>query len=157
MNSNQILTMETCDPALPEALVLLDELSDSLAAITGDSGRASFDANDVRGPASLFVIARNAAGLAVACGAFRPMEAGIAEVKRMYARPQTKGAGLAVLRHLETAAADLGYQKLRLETRLVNQRAVAFYEKHGYRRIDNFGKYVGNAAAVCFEKSLPAR
>jgi GNAT superfamily N-acetyltransferase len=155
LDDNQIFTIVISDPALPEALVLLDELSASLAAITGDSGRASFDANDVRGPASLFIIARNADGIAVACGAFRPLETGIAEIKRMYARPQTKGAGLAVLRHLEAVASDLGYQKLRLETRLVNQRAVAFYEKHGYFRIENFGKYVGNAAAVCFEKSLP--
>ena len=140
------------DPALPEAAVLLDELSASLAAITGDSGRSSFDMQDVRVPGALFLLARNADGKAVGCGAFRPMGEGVAEVKRMYA--QVAGVGLAVLTHLEAAAKEYGYLRLRLETRLVNQRAVAFYEKHGYDRIPNFGKYVGKAEAVCFEKQL---
>ncbi|MES2041550.1 MAG: GNAT family N-acetyltransferase [Pseudomonadota bacterium] len=140
------------DPALPEAAVLLDELSARLAAITGDSGRSSFDMQDVRVPGALFVLARNADGKAVGCGAFRPMGEGMAEVKRMYA--QVAGVGLAVLTHLESAAKEYGYLRLRLETRLVNQRAVAFYEKHGYHRIPNFGKYVGKAEAVCFEKQL---
>ncbi|MBI3731640.1 MAG: GNAT family N-acetyltransferase [Burkholderiales bacterium] len=140
------------DPALPEAAVLLDELSARLADITGSSGRSSFDAEDVRVPGALFVLARNADGKAVGCGAFRPMCEGVAEVKRMYAR--VAGVGLAVLEHLEDVAKEYGYHKLRLETRLVNQRAVAFYEKHGYCRIPNFGKYVGKAEAVCFEKQL---
>jgi len=142
------------DPGLPEAEVLLNELSDRLAAITGSSGRSSFDADDVRVPGALFVLARNAEGKAVGCGAFRPMdqEAGVAEVKRMYA--QVAGAGFAILTHLEATAREYGYLSLRLETRLINQRAVVFYEKHGYYRIPNFGKYVGKAEAVCFEKLL---
>ena len=48
----------------------------------------------------------------------------------------------------------MGYHALWLETRLVNERAVRFYESRGYKRIPNFGKYVGNTAAVCFEKRL---
>lgn len=147
-----VLHIAAVDPALPEAAVLLDELSASLAIITGDSGRSSFDMQDVRVPGALFVLARDADGKAVGCGAFRPMGEGVAEVKRMYA--QVAGVGHAVLAHLEGAAKEYGYHKLRLETRLVNQRAVAFYEKHGYYRIPNFGKYVGKAEAVCFEKEL---
>ncbi|MFZ6734907.1 GNAT family N-acetyltransferase [Undibacterium sp. Ji42W] len=142
----------TVDPALPEAAVLLDELSASLAAITGDSGRSSFDMQDVRVPGALFVLARNEDGKAVGCGAFRPISEGVAEVKRMYA--QAAGVGLAVLSHLEAAAKEFGYLSLRLETRLINQRAVTFYEKHGYVRIPNFGKYAGRTEAVCFEKIL---
>lgn len=140
------------DPALPEATALLDELSACLADITGSSGRSSFDLEDVRLPGALFVLARNAAGEAVGCGAFRPMGEGTAEVKRMYA--QFAGAGFAILTHLEAAAREFGYHRLRLETRLVNQRAVAFYEKHGYARIPNFGEYAGRTEAVCFEKII---
>ncbi|MFZ6721540.1 GNAT family N-acetyltransferase [Undibacterium sp. Ji49W] len=149
-----LLHIEAVDPALPEAEALLEELSASLAVITGSSGRASFDVQDVRVPGALFVMARDASGVAQACGAIRPMEDGVAEVKRMYARTNTLGLGSAVLAHLETAARQYGYRHLRLETRLVNQRAVAFYEKHGYCRIPNFGKYVGKPEAVCFEKTL---
>ena len=149
------IEIAVCDPASPEAAVLLEELSASLASITGDSGRSSFDAQDVRVTGALFVLASDERGQALGCGAFRPLSEGVAEVKRMYARAHT-GAGAAVLAYLEAAARDYGYHHLRLETRLVNQRAVAFYEKHGYCRIDNFGKYIGNPAAVCFEKNLKA-
>ncbi|UFZ05312.1 GNAT family N-acetyltransferase [Bradyrhizobium ontarionense] len=130
------------------------ELSATLARITGDSGRSSFDPDDVRGPQACFVVASDACGQAVGCGALRPLDADIAELKRMYARPGTRGVGAAILSHLEIAAAGFGYRALRLETRLVNQRAVRFYERHGYRRIPNFGKYVGRPEAVCFEKRL---
>jgi len=72
----------------------------------------------------------------------------------MYSRPGTTGVGTAILSFLETEARHLGYRALRLETRLVNQRAVIFYERKGYQRIQNYGKYAGNPKAVCFEKLL---
>ena len=74
----------------------------------------------------------------------------------MYAAPGTSGVGSAVLAHLESEAAKLGYSEVWLETRAVNSRAVAFYEQRGYSRISNFGKYVGRAEAVCFAKRLSA-
>ncbi len=73
------------DPCATDSVTLLEELSAALAAITGDSGKASFDPDDVRVPGAAFVLARSADGLAIGCGAIRPLAAGIAEVKRMYA------------------------------------------------------------------------
>ncbi|AKU25165.1 GNAT family N-acetyltransferase [Massilia sp. MB5] len=142
------------DPSSDEARLLLEELSVALAGITGDSGAASFSVDDVRGAGGRFVVARDAQGRALGCGAIRPLQDGVAELKRMYARPGTRGVGSAVLAHLEQAAADLGYRALWLETRLVNSRAVGFYAARGYLRIPNFGKYVGNSAAVCMAKRL---
>jgi ribosomal protein S18 acetylase RimI-like enzyme len=135
----------------------MDELSSILTAVTGASGTASFDPNDVKVPNALFVVARNESGQAVGCGAFRPLQEGVAEIKRMYARPGNVGVGTAVLAHLETEAARMGFQALWLETRLVNERAVAFYQSRGYTHIPHFGKYVGNETAVCFEKRLTGR
>jgi len=142
------------DPTAPESVLLMAELSTALEAITGDSGKASFDVEDVRGPMACFVVARNDDGTALGCGAFRPIEPGVAEIKRMYARHGTSGVGSAVLRFLEDQALALGYQALWLETRLVNRRAMDFYEARGYTRIANYGKYIGNPLAVCFEKQL---
>ncbi|SHM39757.1 Acetyltransferase (GNAT) family protein [Duganella sacchari] len=142
------------DPTAPESVLLMAELSTALEAITGDSGKASFDVEDVRGPMACFVVARNDDGTALGCGAFRPIEPGVAEIKRMYARHGTSGVGSAVLRFLEDEALALGYQALWLETRLVNRRAMDFYEARGYTRIANYGKYIGNPLAVCFEKQL---
>lgn len=142
------------DPAATDSVRLMAELSGVLEAITGDSGKASFDPADVVGPAACFVVARDAGGRAVGCGAFRPLQPGVAEIKRMYARHGTSGVGSAVLRFLEGEAAALGYQAVWLETRLVNRRAVDFYQRRGYARIANYGKYIGNPLAVCFEKLL---
>ena len=146
--------VQAADPGSPDALLLMAELSAVLAAITGDSGQSSFDAEDVRGPLACFAVARSVQGGALGCGAFRPLEQGIAEVKRMYARPGHGGVGAAVLTFLEQQAAALGYQALRLSTRRVNTRAVAFYEARGYSIVPNFGRYAAKPESVCFEKQL---
>jgi GNAT superfamily N-acetyltransferase len=145
------------DPETLDASKLIDLLSDTLSSITGDSGRSSFDPNDVRGPRSLFVVARNAAGQPVGCGALRPLDKHVAEIKRMFAVPGTRGVGSALLEMLEREAVRLGYAETWLETRLVNHRAVGFYESRGYKRIPNFGKYIGRDDAVCFAKKLPTK
>lgn len=148
------------DPGEPDAVALLAELDSALQAITGDSGRTSFSADDVRSAGGRFALARDALGQALGCGALRPLAAeegvaeGAAEIKRMYARPGSKGVGSALLAWLEAEAARIGYTVLRLETRVVNTRAVQFYLAHGYRRIENFGRYAGNPAAACFEKLI---
>ena len=95
------------DPAGADALALVAELSATLAALTGATGQASFDAADVLG-------------------------------------------------FLEREAAAWGYAALRLSTRRVNARAVAFYERHGYVPIDGYGRYAGSAVSVCFEKRIGA-
>ena len=144
------------DPSGADALALVAELSAALTAITGASGQASFDVADVTGPRACFAIARDAHGRALGCGALRPLEVDVAEIKRMFARPGMRGVGAAVLRFLEAEAARCGYVALRLSTRRVNERAVAFYERHGYRRIPGYGRYAGSQVSACFEKVLTA-
>lgn len=160
-----MLTIAAHDPESPEAAVLIDALSRTLARLTGDPGTSSFDPADVRGPRAEFAVARDASGAAVGCGAIRPLdteatrgeEAGpVAELKRMYARPGTSGVGRAVLAHLEARALALGYRQLWLSTRRVNSQAVGFYEHHGYRPVAPFGKYVGRRESVCLGKVLAA-
>ena len=140
-------------PDDPAAVRLLDALSETLETITGSSGRVSFDPADMAGESALFALAI-LDGEAAGCGAFRPLQPGVAEIKRMYAAPGTQGVGAALLAFLESEAARMGYREAWLETRAVNTRAVRFYERHGYARIENFGKYRGRSEAVCFAKPL---
>jgi GNAT superfamily N-acetyltransferase len=142
------------DPASAEAHALLESLSLTLQQITGSDGKASFDIRDVQVDGACFAIARSAEGQAVGCGAIRPLEPGVAELKRMFAVPGSRGVGAALLDFLERQAAAFGYREVWLETREVNERAVAFYERHGYRTIPNFGRYVGRPEAVCLGKHL---
>ena len=141
------------DPDSPDARLLLGELDAALAAICGDSGTASFDPADVRGPSAVLLIARDAQGNALGCGALRPLAPGVAELKRMYARPGS-AAGLVLLRSLEAQARAFGYRAIWLSTRRVNLKALAFYARNGYEPVENYGRYVGRGESICFGKNL---
>ncbi|HYR10886.1 MAG TPA: GNAT family N-acetyltransferase [Longimicrobium sp.] len=142
------------DPRSPAAAAMMDELTRILTRITGEGGAGSFDVADVCAPGGVFVVARAPRGEPLGCGAIRPLSEGVAEVKRMYARPGTRGVGSAVLAFLEARARSLGYHALWLETRRVNTAAVAFYTRRGYQPIDNYGRYDGRAECVCLGKVL---
>ncbi|MBD8657421.1 GNAT family N-acetyltransferase [Oxalobacteraceae sp. CFBP 13730] len=142
------------DPDHADARRLVAQLDAALAAITGESGAASFDPQDCRGAGACFVLAYEVDGSAVGCGAVRALGGDIGELKRMYARPGS-GAGAHVLAALERHAAACGYRQLWLSTRRVNARAVAFYERHGYVPVAPYGRYVGRAASVCLGRCLP--
>lgn len=141
-------------PTDHDAILLIEELSKTLETITGDSGKNSFDPKDVCVPRSLFVIAYDENGEPLGCGAIRPIDKNIAEVKRMFAKTKTKGVGTKILLYLESEALKLGYSTLWLETRVINKAAVSFYKKRGYIQISNYGKYIDNPNAICFEKKL---
>jgi GNAT superfamily N-acetyltransferase len=149
-----MLRIRAEDPATPDAAALIEELSAALMAITGDSGKSSFDAGDARMAGACFAVARDEAGQAVGCGALRPLADGIVELKRMYARPGNRGAGSALLAFLEAQATALGYRAIWLSTRAVNARAVRFYSARGYVAIPNYGKYAGRTDSVCLAKPL---
>lgn len=151
---NEYITIYEEDPYSTDAKQLMDELSDILEDITGSSGRGSFDPVDVCGSRAVFIIARNINGNAVGCGALRMIDDYTAEVKRMYAKESGQGIGSKMLSYLERKALEMGYTTLKLETRLMNERAVAFYESMGYYRISNYGNYINRPEAVCFEKIL---
>ena len=92
----------------------------------------------------------------VSCGAIREYSPTITEVKRMYTLPENRGKGIAteVLNELEKWAGELSYQKCILETGWRQPDAVRLYEKNGYKRISNYGKYAGIENSVCFEKEI---
>lgn len=141
------------DPDSADARRLIAELDAALAALTGDSGAASFDPHDFRGPGAAFVIAYDERGEALGCGALRALEGDVGELKRMYARPGS-GAGAHLLAALERRAAASGYRQLWLSTRRVNARAVGFYERHGYLEVPPYGRYAGRAASICLGRRL---
>lgn len=149
MSTVTITLTQATDPA---CLQLQDALSDYLQQLTGSSGRASFDAAAL-GERGFFLLAQENA-VAVGCVAVRELSAGIGEIKRMFVRPGTRGVGAQLLCALEQHARERGFQTLWLETRKINQRAVDFYQRNGFRIRENYGNYSGRPEAVCFEKTL---
>ncbi|ENY5366575.1 GNAT family N-acetyltransferase [Raoultella ornithinolytica] len=149
-----MITVEKSDPFSSESHRLIEMLSAELAAITGDNGKSNFTVEAMYEDKALWALAKNAHGDAIGCGAIRPLTPNIAELKRMFSDRSVPGVGRALLAFLETSAKEMGYSELRLGTRHINQRAVNFYEKYGYIRIENYGPYIGRTEAVCFSKEL---
>ncbi len=79
-----------------------------------------------------------------------------AELKRLFVDDEARGRGLAgaLLRAVEDRAREQGCALARLETGPKSVAAIALYEKHGYRRIPNFGQYEGDPHSYCMEKAL---
>ena len=95
-------------------------------------------------------------GNPVCCGAFKALEPTVAEIKRMYTRPETRGRGLAkqVIKTLEAWALSQGIRQLILETGVNQHAAIALYTQCGYKRISNYGPYTGVDGSLCFGKVL---
>ena len=155
LNEPQLeITPET--PTSPDAAKLIAELTKELAGQYdhAQDGTGNFRPEEVT-PRSVFLVGR-LGRVAVACGAIRPLEGDVAEVKRMFVRQEHRGQGFSkqMLLALEDAAISLGYSSLRLETGDRQQAAIGLYEKAGFYRCELFGIYIGNEHSVCFEKYL---
>lgn len=146
------VTITQADPFSSESQALVEKLSAELAVITGDNGKSHFNAEEITRERSLWLLARDDAGNAVGCAALRPLSTNVAEVKRMYSDRSVPGVGAALLAYLESRAKSMGYSEIRLSTRVVNQRAVAFYRRYDYQEIENYGPYIGRVESVCLRK-----
>jgi putative acetyltransferase len=81
---------------------------------------------------------------------------GTAELKRMFVPPAARGAGVAagLIAALEDFARRSRIHLIQLETGPLQDAAIRLYERSGYQRIPNFGKYAGDPHSVCYEKEL---
>ena len=91
----------------------------------------------------------------VACVAVRPIDDKIAELKRMYVKPnfQRNGIGEELLRLSLSFAKNAGYEKARLDTLNTMLPAMSLYEKNGFKEIPAY-YYNPEPTAVYFEKTL---
>lgn len=142
----------TKSPNDQDSILLMEELSNVLEKIYGNSGKHSFHMDQMSKDTSVFAVAYTKDMQPVGCGAILPYDTKIAEVKRVYAKE--KGVGSHILQYLEEEAKKMKYTSLYVETRKINQGAVAFYLKHGYQTMKNYGPYKGRADAICFQKNI---
>jgi putative acetyltransferase len=139
-------------PGVTELLTLSDEFH---AELYPPESCYLLDASELKAPGVTVVVARDDE-TAVGMGALVERGDGTAEIKRMFVRPEARNSGTAsdILRSLEAIAHTNGVGRIELETGPKQPAALAFYAKHGYARIPNFGPYVGDEFSVCFSKAL---
>lgn len=97
-------------------------------------------------------------GVAAGCGALRGRGEGIGELKRMFVSPEFRGRGLSrlVLVELERRAVALGWERLILETGVLQPEAIGLYLSAGYTPMPNYPPYDVEADSRCFTTVLPA-
>lgn len=149
------LAIDEADPATPEAADLIAALDRDLGARYPGLPIHGIDAASFREGGGVFLVGR-VAGIAVACGALRPLEDGAVEVKRMYVRDSYRGRGLgrAMLAALEEIAARRRYVIIRLETAEKQPEAIALYQSAGYEPIPCYGAHEADPRSRCFEKRI---
>jgi ribosomal protein S18 acetylase RimI-like enzyme len=149
----QSISIKIVNPNNEKVLAITEELSENLYLRFGSDGKNSFQDWENENSKFVFVVAEINSEI-VGCGAIRPIDQNIGEVKRMYAKYPGKKIGQTILGFLENEAVNLGYANLVLETRVKNESAVHFYQKQGYKVIPNYGKYTDRPEAICLGKSL---
>jgi putative acetyltransferase len=117
------------------------------------------DATQLEAPGTRVYVARDVDGTAVGVAAIVEGDGvgpGRGELMRMYVDARARGAGIAsaLIERIETDAAERGLREIVLEAGRLQHPALALYAKHGYHRVERFGRYVGEPSSVCMAKSL---
>lgn len=146
-----LLRTDTDHPAVPGLVAMLDAY---LSGVNGDRDSFFRPLNKLDAIRNVVVVEED--GQALACGAFREIEPGVVEIKRMFVRPEARGRGIAteVLNELERWAVEMGFSTAVLETSWSMEDAVGLYRRNGYAVIPNYGMYVGVETSVCMRKEL---
>ena len=77
------------------------------------------------------------------CVALKRLEPGIAEIKRLYVRPQARGQGVAkaLVAAMIERARTLGYTQINLDTLPQMETAIALYRSFGFVDIPPYGSH----------------
>jgi GNAT superfamily N-acetyltransferase len=131
-----------CDPKDPPATELLAAMRAELIGAYDNASRLDNPPllpAELRAPDGGYYVGYEGPE-AVAGGGLRRLGDGVAEIKRMYVRPEARSRGVAaaLLRTLEEAARALGYASARLDTGPKQVTAQRLYRAAGYAEIDPY-------------------
>jgi GNAT superfamily N-acetyltransferase len=133
------LRFSLCDPEDPPASELLAAMRTELIGAYDNASRLDNPPllpSELRGPDGAYYVGYEGPE-AVAGGGLRCLGDGVAEIKRMYVRPdaRSRGVAAALLHTLEEAARALGYTRTRLDTGPKQVTAQRLYHGAGYAEI----------------------
>lgn len=126
-----------------------------MATRYGGGGPALLEAEEYVAPQGCFVVAI-VDGAAMACGGFRHLSTGVAEIKRMYVDPtvRRRGVGALILAFLEEGARASGYREAWLESGSEQPDAISLYVAAGYEPRAPYGEFKDDPRSRSFSRIL---
>ncbi len=142
------------DSSDTDFMKLVSELDEYLAVKDGDEHEFYDQFNKLDSIKHVVVLYKEKEP--VACGAIKEYKEDVAEIKRMFVKPEERNKGYAskVLRILELWALELGYQKCILETGTRQFEAIGLYKRNNYKETRKYPPYEKMEDSHCFEKIL---
>jgi GNAT superfamily N-acetyltransferase len=124
-------------------------------AVRYGGGPGPVHADGFEPPGGCFVVVV-LGGRPVGCGGFRAHRSGIAEMKRMYVDPLSRGRGIGrrMLAFLEERARSASYTDMWLETGSAQPEAIALYRSAGYEPMVPYGEFKRDERSRCFSRRL---
>jgi putative acetyltransferase len=147
-------------PLQDDVRELVTLLNDHLLPLSPIEFQFKMTVEQMAGPDTTVFVARDESGRAVGVGALKTADGGLAEVKRMYTRPEVRGqrVGSALLEAITDLARRKGIVSLLLETGEGPgfAGAIRLYERSGFTRRGPFFDYPDSEWSRFYEKHLQA-
>ncbi len=147
--------IERADPTGPDARALIAELDAYLDALYPPVNNYLLDPAALAAPDVRFWLARDG-DRAQGCVALKQLSDGDGELKRMYVRPEARGAGLGrrLLGVVEAEARSLGLRRILLETGTAQPEAIGLYRVAGYTPCEPWGDYRADPLNLYLTRTL---
>jgi putative acetyltransferase len=139
----------------PDVIALIAELDAYQDTLYPPESRHALDLAALTQPNVLFAVVRDAAGLAVGCGAV-VLGPEFGELKRMFVSPRCRGGGVGrrLMDVLEQRATERGCRLLTLESGPFQPEALGLYAACGFERCGPYGDYADDPLSVFMRKAL---
>jgi len=152
-----MITIAEESPQGSDLVLLMARHTADMHADTPPESIHMMDASQLATPAIRFFVMREA-GVALAIGAFKRIDAGHAEIKSMHVLAEARGRGLSkrMLEHLVAEAQADGFARLSLETGVQPTfvAARALYARAGFEQSPPFEGYWDDPNSVFMTKRL---
>lgn len=147
------------DPRADDVRALLEQHLSFSRHVTPPEGVYALDVEGLLDPTVTFFSAR-LDGQLVAVGALKQLDELHAELKSMHTIEDVRGQGVgrAMVDYLLAVAAERGYERVSLETGVMDafNPARSLYAKVGFRRCEPYGEYIGSPTSACMTIAIDA-
>jgi putative acetyltransferase len=155
------VTIAVETPLQDDVRALVAELNAYLQPLSPPEFQFQMTVEQMADDATTLFVARDVTGRAVGMGALKVETADLAEVKRMYTRPEVRGqrVGSALLERIVALAGEKSIAELKLETGEGPgfEPAHRLYANSGFIRCGAFLDYPDSGWSAFFEKRLRTR